>query len=56
MAYKVTNDCTNCGVCESECPAQAISEKDNKRVIDEDICTECGICADSCPAGAIVMG
>ena len=24
MAYKITNDCINCGVCEVECPSGAI--------------------------------
>ncbi len=24
MAYKITNDCINCGVCEVECPVGAI--------------------------------
>ncbi|MEN6381895.1 MAG: 4Fe-4S binding protein, partial [Rectinema sp.] len=27
MAYRVTEACTNCGSCESECPVSAISEK-----------------------------
>jgi len=53
MAYKITNECTNCAACESECPVEAISEGNDKRVIDEDLCTECGICADVCPVEAI---
>ncbi len=54
MAYTITDDCINCGACETECPTGAISEVDDKRVIDQDICTECGTCVDSCPVGAIV--
>lgn len=53
MAYKITDGCTNCGVCEAECPVEAISEKDDKRFIDPDLCTSCGVCADSCPVDAI---
>jgi NAD-dependent dihydropyrimidine dehydrogenase PreA subunit len=56
MAYKVTEDCTNCGACESECPVEAISEAADARVIDADTCTECGICADTCPVEAIILG
>lgn len=56
MAYKITDDCTNCGVCEPECPAEAISESGNMRVIDPDLCTDCGVCADVCPAEAIISG
>ncbi|MDR0315348.1 MAG: 4Fe-4S binding protein, partial [Treponema sp.] len=27
MAYKVSDACVNCGACDAECPAEAISEK-----------------------------
>ncbi len=54
MAYKVDeNACVNCGACESECPSEAISEKNDKRSIDADKCVSCGACAGSCPVGAI---
>ncbi|MFP4384289.1 MAG: DUF362 domain-containing protein [Spirochaetia bacterium] len=56
MAYKITDACTNCGVCEGECPVEAISEKDDARWIDPDVCTSCGVCADSCPVEAIEAG
>jgi len=54
MAWIITDDCINCGACETECPVGAISEADDKRVIDYDTCTECGTCVDACPVGAIV--
>ncbi|HBK58283.1 MAG TPA: ferredoxin [Spirochaetaceae bacterium] len=56
MAYKITDACTNCGTCESECPVSAISEKDNARWIDPDICIDCGVCVPVCPEEAIIAG
>lgn len=54
MAYKINADkCVNCGTCEPLCPVNAISEKDDKRVIDEDTCISCGSCAAECPSDAI---
>ncbi|MDR2078792.1 MAG: 4Fe-4S binding protein [Treponema sp.] len=53
MAYKISDACVNCGSCESECPSEAISEKDNARWIDPDKCVDCGSCAASCPTEAI---
>lgn len=54
MAYKITDECIACGACASECPVEAISEGDDKYVIDEDLCIECGACASTCPVGAPV--
>lgn len=54
MAYKVTDACVNCGACESECPAGAISEQNDKRFIEADKCLSCGACAGACPTEAIV--
>ena len=57
MAYKINADsCTNCAACESECPVEAISEKDNVRIIDADECTDCGSCMSVCPIDAITEG
>lgn len=53
MAYEINDDCTNCGICDPECPVEAISEEGGKRVIDADLCTDCGICASVCPVDAI---
>lgn len=41
MATRITEDCINCGACEPECPNEAISEGDDKYVIDPNLCTEC---------------
>lgn len=53
MAHVISNECTSCGACESECPVEAISEKGDTRVIDIDACTDCGACAAVCPVDAI---
>lgn len=58
MAYMITDDCTCCGACESECPNEAISEGDETYVIDPNKCTECvgefeeSQCAEICPVEA----
>lgn len=49
MAYVITDECIACGSCESECPEGAISEGDDKYVIDPKLCNDCGTCADQCP-------
>ncbi len=41
MAYKITDECTACGLCEPECPVQAISEGDPIYLIDFNKCIEC---------------
>ena len=53
LAYHITDDCINCGVCASECPVEAISEGDGKHEIDPEKCTECGACAEVCPTEAV---
>lgn len=60
MAYKITDECMSCGACEQECPNKAISEGDNKFVINPGKCTECigsfesSRCAEVCPFEAPV--
>jgi ferredoxin len=54
MAYKITDDCTMCDTCRSECSEEAISEADPKYVIDPAKCTDCGTCGEVCPVGACV--
>jgi len=53
MAYVIDDTCTNCGVCEPECPVDCITEKDGKRVINAEECIDCGACEAVCPAGSI---
>lgn len=52
MSYRISDECISCGACAPECPVDAISEGDDKYVIDEEKCIECGGCADVCPVGA----
>ncbi len=60
MAYKITEECINCGACEPECPNQAISPGDEIYIIDPEKCTECvgafdqSQCAAVCPVDACV--
>ncbi|OYT10346.1 MAG: ferredoxin [Bacteroidetes bacterium 4572_112] len=59
MAYCITEDCTSCGSCESECPVEAISEGEDLYVIDGNLCIECkghfdeAQCVEACPVEAI---
>ncbi len=47
-------ECSGCGLCVDECPAEAIKIDDEGiSTIDEDECTECGACVDICPSVAI---
>jgi ferredoxin len=60
MAFKITEECINCGACEPECPNQAISAGDEIYIIDPEKCTECvghhdsSQCAAVCPVDCCV--
>ena len=54
MAYKITDKCISCGACEVECPVGAISQGEDRYVIDPEKCIECGTCRAVCPVGAPV--
>ena len=55
MVAKVNVDeCTGCGTCVDESPAEAISLNDDDiAVVNADECTDCGMCVDACPTEAI---
>ena len=60
MATRITDACILCGVCEPECPNDAISEAAQQYVIDPALCTECvGFhdeeqCAAVCPVDCCI--
>jgi len=60
MAFKITEECINCGACEPECPNQAIAAGDERYLVDPDKCTECvghfdtQQCAAVCPVDCCV--
>jgi ferredoxin len=60
MAMMITEECINCGVCEPECPNEAIAEGEETFVIDPQLCTECvgfheaAQCAEVCPVECCV--
>ncbi|TCT06281.1 YfhL family 4Fe-4S dicluster ferredoxin [Paralcaligenes ureilyticus] len=41
MALRITDECINCDVCETQCPNQAISMGPDIYIINPDMCTEC---------------
>lgn len=52
--FKVNNDlCVGCGLCERQCPTQAIQIVNNAPVWVKDTCTLCLGCFHRCPAAAI---
>ena len=58
MSYHITEDCISCGICESQCPNQAIFAADSIYIINAAKCTECvctylsSRCAQVCPVNA----
>jgi ferredoxin len=60
MAYKITDECINCGACEPECKNEAIKEGASIYEIDPAKCTECvgwfasPKCAEVCPVDCCV--
>lgn len=45
--------CTGCGLCITECPADAIALRGRIAQIDMDECIRCGACHKICPRDAV---
>jgi|TARA_Y100000031_G_scaffold17048_1_gene17636 ferredoxin len=60
LALLINEECVNCGVCEPECPNDAITEGEDIYIIDWAKCTECvghheePQCIEVCPVDCIV--
>ena len=54
MAHKISDECISCGTCVDTCAFEAISEGEDKYVIDREKCTDCGTCVEFCPVEAII--
>jgi len=49
-----TVGCIGCGICDKNCPSEAITVSDFHASIDQSKCTGCGVCVAKCPKKAIV--
>ena len=54
--YHVKDNCIGCGICEKNCPDDAIELVDEKPVWVKDKCTKCSACINRCPVSAIEYG
>ena len=46
-------ECTACGTCERNCPAQAVKVSEGRPQFDYDACIRCYCCQELCPANAL---
>lgn len=53
--YRITDDCTGCGICTQHCPQSCISAGTPYN-IEQRHCLRCGACMEQCPASAVVYG
>ena len=47
--------CAKCGLCELNCPYNAITVKEDGAEVDEILCRGCGSCLANCPSEAITL-
>ncbi|MGI6685003.1 MAG: 4Fe-4S binding protein [Bacillota bacterium] len=40
--------CEGCGRCVETCPQKALSIKDGKAIVNQDVCVFCGYCGSAC--------
>ena len=53
MAYKISDECIQCGACAPQCPVNCIFDDGKKHCIKPEECIDCGVCASVCPVDAI---
>ena len=54
VALQLNEDyCSNCSICSSLCPFEALTRRDGKTFLEIEKCHVCGICYSSCPAKAL---
>jgi len=54
MPWVNENMCVGCGVCVDDCPVEAITlNNDRKVIINDNKCIRCGKCHDVCPQDAV---
>ncbi len=46
-----TRECTQCGLCEADCPDRAVQLIDGPPTFDRSLCQGCNHCVQSCPEG-----
>ena len=54
--FRVTDNCTGCGLCSTICPAHAIEMKEGRPVWTKKKCLKCCGCINRCPVSAIQYG
>ncbi len=52
IAYIITSECVNCGLCIDSCPVSAIIDGGTQYLITKS-CIGCGKCAKLCPVEAV---
>jgi ferredoxin len=55
MAYLISQACTKCGACLTECPTGSILEGKSQFHIDTDTCANHAACVSVCPVNAITL-
>ena len=48
MAYKITDECVQCGACAASCPVDCIAQGEDKYVIDKSKCITFWSCQIKC--------